>query len=237
MAKRFYEPLSGNLILWSDPAEFVKTELEAELVGIEQYQGYDDTIRTILAQCMGFSDLQAFDDDLTTKRTRLKDLIDFYDYSNTTVELNVKDGAWFTPVAVESVCGEEIGHEAILTIDELNNTYWEHTDDEEHEIIWQLRDYTKRIAKLQVRIGSSSRNLLTGLDVYIANTIEGLSNVSNRVIENGSLTVPNSWEELEWGPSKKNGQYIKFVGFGSQHASNEVRIQEIQVWVTTVEYD
>ncbi len=236
MATRYYEPSSIDLRLWSDPALFVKADLEAELVVIEQYRGYDDTVRGIIAQCSGFDDLQAFDDNLTAQRTRLKDLIDFFDYSNVMVNLNTKDGAWFTPDAVEAVCGEETGHEAILTIDGETATYWEHTDDEEHHITWELRDYIKRIQKLQVRIGSSTRNLLTDLDIYASGTLSEIDNINNRIFTGINFTVNNTWEELVL-ISKKNIRYIKFVGFGSQHASNEVRIQEIQAWVTTVEYD
>ncbi|MCP4878342.1 MAG: hypothetical protein GY896_23050 [Gammaproteobacteria bacterium] len=236
MAKRFYEPVSGDLVLWSDPAQFEKTQLEAELALVEQYQGYDDTVRTIIATCSGFDNLQAFDDDLTAKRTRLKDLIDFFDYSNTPLALNVKDGAWFTPIAVQGKCGEEVGHEAILTIDGSNTTYWEHAVGEAHQITWQLRDYRKRIGKLQVRIASSDRNLLTGIDIYIADNVDGLDSPGNLIKSGVNLVVPNSWEEIPF-ISKGNGQYIRFTGFGSQHASNEVRIQEIQAWVVTVEYD
>ncbi|MCP4900882.1 MAG: hypothetical protein GY906_28275, partial [bacterium] len=219
MATRYYEPSSGDIVLWSDPALFVKADLEAELVPIEQYQSYDDTIRTILAQCLGFEDLQDFDDDLTAKRTRLKDLIDFFDYSNVMVNLNTKDGAWFTPDAVEDVCGEEVSHEADLTIDGQTNTYWEHADDEEHHITWELRDYMKRIQKLQVRIGSSDRNLLTDLDIYASGTLAEIDNINNRIFTGINFTTNNTWEELVL-ISKKNIRYIKFVGFGSQHASN-----------------
>ncbi len=233
MVTRYYEPVADDLKLWADPAVFVRADLEDELAATEEIMALSDDARTLLA---GPGGLEAYDESLELNKERLSNLIDFFDYSNTVLNLNVKDGAWFTPVAIESVCGEDTGQEAILTIDGQTNTYWEHDVDEQHNIIWQLRDYTKRIVKLQVRVGGSGRNLLTGLDVHIADNVADLSNVGSRVIENGSLTVPNSWEELTWGPSKKNGKYIKFADFQSQHANNYVRIQEIQAWVTTVEY-
>ncbi len=235
MGTRYYEPVSGDLKLWSDPATFVRADLEDELAAIEEIMALSDDARAILAGSEGL--LAAYDQRLEDIKERLANLIDFFDYSNTPVTLNVKDGAWYTPVAVQSFCGEDIGQEAILTIDGQTNTYWQHDVDEQHNIVWQLRDYTKRIAKLEVRVGGSGRNLLTGLDVYIANTIDGLASTGNRVIEGGSLVVPNSWEELSWGPSKANGQYIRFADFQSQHANNYVRIQEIRAWVVTVEYD
>ncbi len=235
MPTRYYEPIAGDLKLWADPATYVRADLEDELAAIEEIMALSDDARIILAGGEAF--LDAYDQNLEDMRERVANLVDFFDYSNTVVNLNVKDGAWYTPVAVESFCGEDVGREAIFTIDGQTNTYWEHDVDEQHDIIWQLRDYTKRIAKLQVRVGSSSRNLLTGLDVYIANTIDGLTSTGNRVIENGSLVVPNSWEELSWGPSKQNGQYIRFADFQSQHPDNYIRIQEIQAWVVTVEYE
>ncbi|MCP4895787.1 MAG: hypothetical protein GY906_02335, partial [bacterium] len=63
-----------------------------------------------------------------------------------------------------------------------------------------------------------------------------IDNINNRIFTGINFTTNNTWEELVL-ISKKNIRYIKFVGFGSQHASNGVRIQEIQAWVTTVEYD
>ncbi len=233
MTTRYYEPVGIDLKLWADPKDFVQAELENELSAVEEIQTLSDNARTYLS---GPDGLEAYDASLEIQRVRAANLVDFFDYSNTMINLNVKDGAWFTPVAVQAACGEEVGHEAILTIDGQTNTYWQHSANEAHEITWQLRDYTKRMAKLEVRIGSSSRNLLTDIDIYIADSIDGLDSPTNLVVSGVNLTTPNSWEEIDF-VSKQNGRYIRFTGFGSQHAANEVRIQEVRAWVTTIQYN
>jgi len=238
MAKRYYQPLGGDLALWNNPDEvYVRTELEIEVAAIEEIMSLNDVARKLISECEGSPTLEIFDIELARRRSELKNLIDFFDYDNTQLSFNVKDGKWFTPIAIEDVCGEEVGHEAILTLDGLNNTYWQHDVDEAHQITWQLRDYKKRISKIELRVGSSSRNLLTDLDVYISNTIVGLDNENNRVITGANITTPSAWVEIPFdGASKVNGQYIRFTGFGSQHASNQVRIQEIRAWVVIVDY-
>lgn len=234
--RRFYEPVSGDLTLWADPKDFVKEDLEEEVLELEFLMAQGDPVRERLGNCAGFQTLEQYDAYLGSEWSRKKDIIDFFDYLNTTLELTVKDGTWFTPIAVESVCGEDVGHEAIYTIDGETNTYWEHDDDEEHEIIWKLRDYKKRISKLRVRVGSSSRNLLTGLDVYVASTIGGVFSENNKFAEDISFIINNTWTEIPFS-SKANGIYIRFANFKSSQPDNWVRIQEIEAFVVTVEYD
>lgn len=234
MPTRFYEPVAGDLKLWADPDTFVEEDLQAELDELLELQALSEEARD-LTNCPELT-RDDFDTFILSKIDMLKDILDFFNYDNKPLALNVKDGIWFTPIAIESVCGEEPGQEATLTIDGFNNTYWEDRTDEPHNIIWQLRDYKKRMSKLRVRVGSSSRNLLTGVDIYIADTVGALDNPGRLVVSGLDLVVPNSWEEIDLG-SKWNGRYIRFTGFGSTHASNQVRIQEIQAWVTTVEYN
>ncbi len=114
MAIRYYEPVSGDLKLWSDPTVFVKTDLQDELAAIEDVQALNDNARTFLA---GPGGLVAYEESLEIMRERLENLIDFFDYSNTVLELDIKDGAWFTPDLVESVLGEDPGNEAVNSID------------------------------------------------------------------------------------------------------------------------
>lgn len=234
MPTRFYQPISGDLKLWADPDTFVEADLQKELDELLEIQELSEGARE-LTQCTNLN-REDFDLFIQERIDALKDQLDFFNYSNIPLVLNVKDGAWFTPIAVESVCGEDVDHEAPLTIDGQTNTYWQHDIDEEHEIIWKLRDYRKRIAKLQIRIGSSSRNLLTDLDIYASDSLLEIDNINNKIFTDINFTVNNTWEELVL-ISKKNIKYIKFVGFGSQHVTNEIRIQEVQAWVTTVEYN
>ncbi len=221
--------------IWGDTSTLTAVELQDEVDAYGDIQALDDDAITILIEGTPLT-VEMYREMIQQEIDQRKDLIDFFDYEKTDVVLSVADADWFTPVSVEDFCGEEVGHEAVLTIDELNNTYWQHDTDHEHEITWKLREYKKRISKLQVRVGSSSRNLLTDVDVYIADDV-ALLGTPGALVTTFDLTVPNSWEEVTWGPGKKNGRWIRFAGFKSQHANNEVRIQEVQMRVVTVEYD
>ncbi len=233
MTERLYQrndvAVPPIIILWETSRDLTEEEFDQIISDGEEVLALsDDAYNAVGAHCLDFPTREELQDQVDDAKDRL----DYFSYEKRDHVLVVADGGWFTPIAVESVCGEEAGHEAILSIDGQNNTYWEHTADEAHDIIWQLRDYTKTIDKLEVRIGSSSRNLLTGIDIYIANLVDGLDSPNNLVASGVDLVSPNSWEEIDF-VGRKTGQYIRFTGFGSQHASNEVRIQEIRAWVGT----
>lgn len=236
MARRFYEPVNGDLQLWSDPNIFVEAELQEQLDIIEEYRALSYEAREELAPRLNYTSVEEFDDDLDDQRERLSNLLDFFNYEDDSLTITIKDGAWFTPIAVQAVCGEEVDHEAILSIDGFNNTYWEHRTDEAHEITWQLRDYNKRIAGLEVRLGNNIRTQLTNLDVYVSKKISGLTKPENLVATGVNLTTPDAWNQISFS-HKAMGKYIRFTGFGSVHSGNVVRIQEVRAWVVTIEYN
>ena len=106
------------------------------------------------------------------------------------------------------------------------------TVDEQHEVILKLRDYPKKVEKIQIRRGANSRSALTNLDIYVAGSLSGLNNPDNLAISGVNLTVDADWNEIVF-TKKQTGRYIKLTGFGSLHADNHARIREIQAWVTT----
>lgn len=234
--KRFYEPVGGDLTLWADPKDFVKADLEAEVVELEFLMAQGDPVRERLGSCSGFQTLEAYDAYLFTEWSRKKDIIDFFDYSNTTLELTVKDGEWFLPEAIEAICGEEIGFEGSKMIDDDWATYWQHDDNEAHEVDLRVRDYKKRMTKIRIRRSANPRSALNNLDVYVADNILQLDNPANLAATGVSISTDNDWNEIVFSSSKR-GKYIRLTGFGSAHATNEVRIREIEAWVVTVEYD
>lgn len=235
MSRRFYEPVSGDLQLFSQAETiFVEAELQEDLLILNELRALSEETRTELAIQQGKS-LEAYDETLDLEYERTSDILDFYGYDNTTLNITVKDGTWFTPEAIEDVCGEDAGHEAVLTIDGLNATYWEHDVTEDHQITWRLRDYKKRFPKLRVRVGSGLRTKLTGVDIYVANTVAGLDKPENLVATGVALIGDNVWQEIDLG-GDQNARYIRFTGFRSQNANDYVRLHEIAVWVITKDW-
>lgn len=242
MAVRIYETVNAgaDLKLWADPRTDAKTDLETEATTVEELQALSDNAKQYLIDnyVLGvINDVDQFDADLRARRDRAKDLVDYFDYEIVNRTLESRDGAWMTPEAVEAFCGEETGSEATRMIDGLNSTWWEHIANEAHQVDLRLRDYRKRGKKIRIRHGTNPREKLDNLTVYFANTLGGLDDAENRVIDNISpVWTEDAWNEFDFD-FEQVGQYVRLTGFGSAQASNYVRIREIDVWVETQQYD
>ncbi len=232
MAQRLYQPVSGDLVLWADPETFIQADLEGELSVIEELIALSDAARTSLA---GPGGLEAYDASLDIIRSRLKDILDFFDYPTRIADFDVADGDWFIPVAIEDKCGEESGQEAVNAIDGNTTTFWQHNTDEEHQITFQLRDYSKRASKVRLYRGTNPRSALTNLTIQMANSIGGLSSPSNEAVTGASISVDDAWNEIEF-TTEQIGKFVRLTGFDSLNANNQVRIREIEVWVETQQY-
>lgn len=234
MAQRLYQPVSGDLQLWSDPRLFVKADLQAELTYLEELQALSLEART-LSNCSELT-REDYDDFILDQIERIKDILDFFDYDTKVVNLTVANGAWFKMEAVESFCGEEVGQEATLSIDDDTGTFWQHNVDHAHEITWRLRTYRKRISKVRVYLGTNARSKLENLDIYAANSIGGLTLPSNLAVTGASVATEDAWNEIEF-TTEQIGRYVRFAGFDSQNTLDQARIREVEAWVETQEYD
>ena len=239
MAVRYYEPKSAGAELQpqADPKVFVKADLEAELAEILILQGFDVAVRERLAGCTGYQDLQSYDDFLESERWRLKDLIDFFDYTEDSINITKKDGAWFSPIAIEDFCAERVGDEAVNAIDGNTATFWQDNTEHTHQITFQLRDYPKKISKIRIYIGTNVRAQLDDITIQVANSVPGLDDPNNEHLTNFTPSwVVDSWNEIVF-TTKATGRYIRLTGFGSANSLNQVRIREIEAWVETQNYD
>lgn len=236
MAQRFYQPVGDDLKLWADPKDFVKSDLEEEVLELEFLMSQGDVVREKLGNCAGFATLEAYDAYLYSEWSRKKDIIDFFDYSDTALNLTVKDGMWMTPDSVEDVCGERVGNEALYSIDGDTGTFWQDDTNEAHQITFNLRGYAKKVAKVRIYRGTNARSALDNLTIQIANSIPGLDIPANEAITGASISTDDAWNEIEF-TTKQIGKIMRLTGFGSLNALNETRIREIEFWVETVEYD
>ena len=232
MAIRWYRPKAGGtkLELYIDPEEYDQAEEQTALAEIQELQGLGDANRTLVATALGHDNLGGFDDWLQARAEELQDRLDYYDYQNRDETVTVRDGAWFTPEAVEAHSGEEVGNEAVNMIDGDNGTWWQSNLDQTHVIDLRLRSYKKRISNMQIRRGGNVRSQLQNLEIRAANSLGGLNNDGNIIASGVELLTEADWNEI--AISKKTCRYIR-LSFTSAHASNEARIREIEVWVET----
>lgn len=236
MAIRLYEPVDIDLKLWADPKTFVKLDLEAEVVELEFLIGQEDPVRLRLGQCAGYPTLEEYDSYLDSEWTRKKDIIDFFDYETKVVNLTVKDGAWFSPILIEDVCGERVGNEAIYSIDGDTGTFWQDDTNEPHQITFKLRDYSKRISKVRIWVDTNARSSLTDITIQAANSVPGLSDPSNEAVTGVNISTQDAWNEIDF-TTEQIGKFVRLTGFGSLNSLNESRIREIEMWVETQMYD
>ena len=238
MAIRFYRPKEAGtkLDLYIDPAEYSEAQDQLDLALVEEIQASSDPIREQLAVANGFANVGDYDAWLEDQIDELKDRLDYYSYENRDEVIPVRDGDWFTPEAVEAVCGEETGSGWVAAnmIDDDTQTWWQHNDDEPHEVTLRLRDYRKRVSKIRIRRGNNVRSQLNNLDVRAAMTIANLDNPESLRATGVELTVAQDWNEIDF-TSPRNCKYIRLTGFGSAQADDEARIRRIEARVITRE--
>jgi len=230
MANSFWAIEGAALEPYYSSDIFTEAGVQEQLDIINGYMAAIDEMRTELAFLKGFSTLEEFDYWLYERWGYLNDVLDYFDYDDLQLKIDIKEGAWYTPETITSFCGEEVANPIGNATDGNMQSYWEHAFDHEHEVIWDIRGYIKQITKLEMRAGNNDRSKLTNLDIHIATTIAGLADDDNLVADAINITSSGGWIDVPF--LSRLGRYIKFSGFGSIEASNEVRVQEIRVWVT-----
>lgn len=235
---RWFEPRAGGtrLQVIRDKFNFDKADDEARLAVINEIQALSDSARQLVA---GGTPLADFDTDLQLEEWQIRDRLDYYDlYSNRQETITVRDGAWFTPDAVESFCGESGTDVVGQSIDGLNNTIWRHTVNERHNVIYRLRDYPKKISKIRFRYANNEpdRERLTSLDVHASKNLNRIDDVESILEQGINISWPvgagNTWVEHVLAQKKANARYIK-LSFTTDDPNNVMAIREFAVWVET----
>lgn len=242
MAKRLWLPQASNteLLTKTDGSLFKKVDDDARILVIDDFQALGTATRTALAEALGYADLATFDAALEAEEWEILDRLDYYStYDTRTDNLTVADGAWFTPEAVESFCGEETGEEATLSVDGVNTTFWSHVQDHQHSIVYRLRGYPKKISKIRIRYGGSAAvERLNNMDVHAST---GLANIDDAasILETGiNLTWPAGpavWVEHTLAKKSLKARYVKLVVDDTDNVNNTLQMREFAVWVETKE--
>lgn len=241
MAVRLYANVAGgeDLDLFIDPQQFNKTEDEDRLAVVQELQGLSDPTRTYIALLANAADLDAYDDALRDEAWQIQDRLDYYAlYSNRIHTLTVRDGAWFSPDLVESFCGESGVNVVGNSIDGDFGTIWRHSVDERHSVVYQLRDWPKKISRIRFRYSSAepTNEQLSNMDVRAAKNVSVLGE-PEAVLESGlDIVWPtgagNVWVEHTLALKKGDARFIQ-LDFDTASGNNTGQIREFEVWVET----
>ena len=239
MAVRLYQDVAGgnDLNLFIDPQQFNKTIDTDRIAVITELQGLSDDARIQVALCEGSASLADYDTKLQTEEWAIRDRLDYYTlYANRVHNLTVRDGAWFSPDLVDSFCGETGGNVVGLSIDGINSTFWKHSVDETHVVVYKLRDYPKKIGKIRFRYGGSAAiERLENITVKAAKNVAKIDDAES-ILETGINPTwpagPSVWVEHTLALKKPNARYVK-LEFETAHSSSTMQIREFEVWVET----
>lgn len=240
MAKLRYTKTVGTteMGLFNDPTAFTSAGDTAELADITAIQTSVDTVREIVGACNGFVVLADYDAFLEDKEFELRDRLDYYNYDIEAINVDEREGAWFSPDSVEAFGSEDPGFPATNTIDGDNSTQWRHEIIETHTFTWKLRDYPKKITKMRLRYGAGEniRERLTNITIRAAKNLNNIDETNNIIATGVNPTWPigagNTWFEIDWPVNKNRGRYIK-LEFETEHGNNHARIREIEFRVET----
>ena len=236
---RFWEPKESGtkLTVSRDRFEFTQAADNSRLSVITEIQGLSTAARTALAPG---ADLAAFDAKLEAEEWDIRDRLDYYNYTNRTENLTVRDGAWFSPEAIESFSNEHATNVAANSIDGNNNTIWQSFQNGGHFAVYRLRSYPKKITRVRFRYGSAepARERLNNLTIKAARDISQIDEASN-ILESGlniSWPTPGGvWVEHTLSTFKSNARYIKLETDDTDDTSqpNALQIREFEVFVAT----
>ena len=196
-------------------------------------------VRTELAICLDYPNLASYDDYIQDQIDEIKDRVDYYDYDTKVTNITNHTGSWFSPIAIESVLSEDVGNEAVNAIDGNNATFFRDSINQQHIIIFELRDYAKKISKIRFRYGAgeSARERLNNMDVHASKAVVNIDDANN-ILETGiNITWPVAagevWVEHTLASKKNKAKFIKLVIDDTDNGNNQAQIREFEVWVET----
>ena len=252
MAKQFYQLSGSDLLVWDDPQNLsTQAEIQSRIDALTPFQQLADGSRELLAQGGvpgagipgGFSDLASFDTWLTDEIERLQDIRDYYDYSTKQETIgNVRDGAWWTPEAVESVSDEGVSP-AVNALDGVGSTFWE-TDQAPASIIFRLRSYRKNVESIRLWTPNNMlKTFLNGITVRASQGLGMIDDASNVMASNISIQNDgDAWSDIVFAnpnnpTGRKRCRYIKLDIPGSQHAQDVIQIRRIEARVVIFNHE
>jgi len=251
MPNRFYEKVGGNQIrIWQIIESFQKDELKGDIDELKELESLSDGAKQQLID--NSSDLLGNNPDVTKtpleifdtinrkKKQKLQDLLDYWvmdtipasgldDIQTSWIDLSKL--AQNSGAVIKSVCGEDVGDDAIKAVNGSLVGFWQHDLDEQHSITIDLT-YPKVIDAIRLWIPNTNTQFqLTGVDIRGATSITGLAN--NLLATNISFSGDGQWVAHVFSGGKKRIRYIRLENINTNHAQNEIRVREIELRALT----
>lgn len=252
MAKLFYQLGGpGQLNIYDDPQQILQTDLENTRDVLAELLSLSDLTREALAQggvpALGipgsFESLSQFDDYLSDERDRILDVLDYFGYETRVENLTVRDAAWYTPEAIESVSHENVGEEASNAIDGDFGTWWQSDDasGNPRTIVFRVRSYPKKFMGFRLRISNAGEGRVQLQDVTIKSSgALAMIDDPGNVVEAGVDFAHDgdAWMEYNFAMGAGGRRYLKLEIPASLHADpDQIRIREIEVRVGITNHD
>lgn len=238
--KKFWEQESATeLRFYTDPAVFILADVTARIAELQANLALPDHQKALMTVPAGVQTNAEFDQFFTDELELLADIADFFAYAPRIETLNVADFAWMSPAdltlgpgTIDSVCGEEIGNEAVLAIDGVPaGSNWQHDTDHAHSITIDL-GYTKRLDGIRFDLPASpgAALILHGIDVYVA---KKLANLPDNQVGFGLDMGVSPSGPIDFNLTAHNGQFIQIDVASTDHASNHITIRDLEFRMRT----
>lgn len=238
MARKFWEKITNTEIqFYDEPQDLVTTSIDTQIEDLQELLGLPSSAKEIIVQSNPAIATEAeFDALFQGDLDRLSDQRDYFGAQAVTVvdNIDVIDHRWMSPAdlsvgsgTIESVCGEEVGNEAINAIDGTTTTNWQHDINAVHVIVIDL-GYPKRIDGIRIRNAAvpNGATQLSGVDVDVAITVANLDDPSNRVGTALEFTDPG---DNDRNLTIHNGRYVRLTIASTGHAQNNITLREIEL--------
>lgn len=252
MAKLLYQLGGGSgslLNVYDDPQVLVKEDIQNSITASQEIRDLSDETKTLLAQggvpglgipSFGGSGLglDSFNDYIDEDLERLKDTLDYYDYDTRQESLTVRSGSWVVPISA-SASHTENGSDISSSYDQDYGSWWESDITGSREVIFQVRDYKKKMFGIRMRIpNTDERAQLQNVTIRGSNNINMIDDPDNIIDTGVNFTyVGNIWVE-HYFSSTKSGKYLKLEFSGSLHSNPEqVRIRDIEIRVGIINHN
>ena len=123
-----------------------------------------------------------------------------------------------------------------LIIDGDNQTYWQSPTSGVRSIIFQVRDYPKRLEGIRLRTPQADdRSQIQDVTIKAARNLATIDEAGNIVASGVDFTyVDSAWSEYAFVANRK--RYLK-LEFATSIAGNNVRIRSLEVRVGVTTYD
>lgn len=236
MPIKFQDRIGANIIhQHEDPLILDKAATEQIVANLDFLISLSDSEVGILLAALAptiYETAEDFRSALQDQKEAYQRVIRLWEMSTLPLTIDEIQPTWllFDPAlggAVQSVCGEEIGNEAVNVLEQ--NTKWAHLFDHSHEIVLDLGNpETIDGISIEIDAGVNSSHQLRGVDVFASQALGQIDNPDNQMLSGvdfATLDDPN----IQLFGRNKRARYVKLTNITTDAGANQLRVKNIKV--------